>query len=150
MIRRCEIMEALHITCPNCLTTNRVPREKLALGGKCGECRDRLFSGEPIEFTERNFHRHVENTDVPIVIDFWASWCGPCHMFAPIFAESANALEPQVRLAKLDTEAHPRLAAEYGVRSIPTLVIIKGGREVARQTGAMNRSQFQAWVKSVI
>lgn len=143
-------MEALHITCPNCLTTNRVPREKLAAGGKCGKCQDLLFAAKPIELTEQNFDRHVNNTDVPIVIDFWASWCGPCQIFAPIFADSASKLEPQVRLAKLDTEAHPQLAADYGVRSIPTLVIIKDGHEVARQMGATNMTQFQSWVKSVI
>ncbi len=143
-------MEALHITCPNCLATNRVPRDKLALGGKCGKCRGALFSGKPIELTGENFNRHINNTDVPIVIDFWASWCGPCQMFAPIFADSARELEPQVRLAKLDTEAHSQLAGQFGVRSIPTMVIVKNGREVARQMGAMNLSQFQAWIKSVI
>ncbi len=143
-------MEVLHITCPNCLVTNRVPRDKLALGGKCGKCRDVLFSGKPIELTGGNFNQHVNNTDVPIVIDFWASWCGPCQMFAPIFTDSARELEPQARFAKLDTEAHSQLASQFGVRSIPTLVIVKNGREVARQMGVMNLSQFQAWVNSVI
>ncbi len=143
-------MEALHITCPNCLATNRVPRDKPALDGKCGKCGDPLFSGKPIELTRENFDRHINHTGVPIVIDFWASWCGPCKMFAPIFADAAGKLEPHARLAKLDTEAHPQLAAQFGVRSIPTLVIMKNAREVARQMGAMSASRFQTWVESAI
>lgn len=142
-------MENLHITCPDCLSINRLPREKLTAGGHCGKCKQPLFSGKPIELTAANFERLINNTEVPIVIDFWASWCGPCQMFAPVFAESANVLEPQVRLAKLDTEAHPQLAAKFNIRSIPTLAILKQGREVDRKMGAMNGAQFQAWVRSV-
>jgi len=143
-------MEALHIACPNCLTTNRLPRDKLSQGGKCGKCQSALFMGKPIELTTGNFKHIINHTDVPIVIDFWAAWCGPCRTFAPVFAQSASVLEPQARLAKLDTEAQPQLAAQYGVRSIPTLIIVKNGREIGRQMGAMSASQFQAWVSSVV
>ncbi len=142
-------MQHLHVSCPACLTVNRVPGDKLSLGGKCGKCRSPLFTGEPLELTSRNFDAIVNHTDVPLVIDFWAAWCGPCRLFAPVFAESAKVLEPQVRLAKLDTEAHPQLASRFNVCSIPTLVILERGREVGRTSGALSGSQFQSWVRSV-
>lgn len=141
-------MQTLRITCPNCLATNRMPTAKLSEGGRCGKCKNALFSARPIELTAGNFRQYLNNTEIPIVVDFWASWCAPCQVFAPVFAQSAKVLEPQVRLAKLDTGAHPQLAAQFDVRSIPTLVMLNNGREVARQMGAMDGPRFQAWVKS--
>lgn len=139
--------ETLHVVCVHCDSTNRVPRQRLSDGARCGKCKQALFSGKPAEISESRFQRFVERNDVPVVVDFWASWCGPCKAFAPIYEQAAQALEPDVRLVKLNTEEAPALATRLGIRSIPTLAVFKGGQEVARQAGAMDLKSFQAWVQ---
>ena len=139
--------ETLHIACPACGTGNRLPAERLDDKPKCGKCAAPLFSGHPIQLTDANFDAIVGGTDLPVVVDCWAEWCGPCKRFAPIFEEATGTLEPACRLAKLDTDANPATSARLGIRSIPTLVMFKGGKEVARISGAMPLGNFLEWVK---
>lgn len=140
--------DALIVVCPHCHSPNRIPAAKLSEGGTCGKCKGRLFAGEPVALNSSNFDTHVGRSEIPVVVDFWAPWCAPCRAMAPAFAQVAKELEPQVRLAKVNTEDHQDLAARFGIRSIPTLAIFKNGREIARQAGAMDAGNLKRWVKS--
>ncbi|OZG74470.1 thiol disulfide reductase thioredoxin [Hahella sp. CCB-MM4] len=137
----------MHIVCGECDSKNRVPTAKLSSGGRCGRCKQPLFSSHVIELTAHNFHKHLQN-DIPVLVDFWAPWCGPCKTFAPIFAQAAQILEPRLRCVKVDTEQWPQLAQQYQIRSIPTLVLFRGGREQSRQSGVLSLPQLQQWLQS--
>ncbi len=136
----------LLIVCPHCHAANRVPTDRLAEHPVCGKCRQPLFTGHPVELGADTFDRQVGRSDIPIVVDLWAPWCGPCRMMAPAFAQAAHQLEPRYRLAKLNTEEAQDIAARFGIRSIPTLVIFRNGREVARQSGAMDTGNLVRWI----
>jgi thioredoxin 2 len=138
---------SLLVACPHCGALNRVPAARLGQKPSCCLCHRPLFTGAPIALTASNFDRHAARSELPLVIDFWAPWCGPCLAMAPQFETAAAQLEPQVRLAKVDTEAEPALGARFAVRSIPTMVLIRAGRELARQTGAMGAAQIVGWVR---
>lgn len=138
--------QSLNLSCPHCLATNRVPAERLEQGPACGKCRKALFTGAPITLNEESFGKFIRNTDLPVIVDFWAGWCGPCRMMAPAFAEAAKRMEPNVRFAKVDTEAAQGLAAKYAIRSLPTMVRFEAGKEKDRVSGAMNISQIMQWV----
>jgi thioredoxin 2 len=140
--------ESLHVACPSCSTTNRVPRDRLGGGPTCGACKQRLFPGKPIELTKANFDRHVAASELPLVVDFWAPWCGPCRSMAPAFEQAAAQLSPGVRLAKLNSDDAPEISARFGIRGIPTLIAFKSGREVARQSGAMQLPGLLGWVRA--
>jgi thioredoxin 2 len=137
--------DSVHVVCPACATTNRVAHARLADAPACGHCHEPLFPGRPFTLTKANFVRHV-NGDVPVVVDFWAAWCGPCRMMAPAYEQVAARVAPGVHLAKLDTEAAPEIAQQYGIRSIPTLIAFRNGREIARQSGALPLPQLMQWV----
>lgn len=141
--------ESIQVVCPHDGAINRVPGARLGESPRCGKCRAPLFSGAPLELAEADFDRQVANSQVPLLVDFWASWCGPCQMMAPAFGKAAGMLEPQLRLAKVNTEEVPALAARYGIRSIPTMILFAGGREVARHSGALaTPNQIAAWARS--
>jgi len=141
--------EPLHVVCPHCHTTNRVAPAALASAPDCGKCHRPLFTGHPLALDdEAAFDKHIARSQLPVLVDFWAPWCGPCRAMAPQFEAAAQQLEPQVRLAKVNTEAVQGLAARYNIRSIPTLALFVNGREVARQPGAMGAADIVRWLRS--
>jgi len=140
---------SLHVICPHCQATNRVPSERLSEHPDCGRCHQPLFGGKPVTLTAALFDQHINRSDIPYLVDFWAPWCGPCRMMAPAFEQAAAQLEPQYRLAKVNTEEEQMLGARYGIRSIPTLAMFHKGREVARQAGAMGLQDIVRWARAV-
>lgn len=140
--------DSYHIVCPHCQSINRILIPRMNDHSLCGRCKKPLFTQHPIELTATTFARHISRNDIPILVDFWAPWCGPCKMMAPAFAQAAEQLEPQVRLAKVNTEIEQALAGQYNIRSIPTLALFKNGKEVARQAGAMAKADIIRWVNA--
>ncbi len=140
--------ELQHIVCPHCSAVNRITATRLTDNPNCGKCHKPLFTAQSLELNSSNFQKHISRNDIPVVVDFWAPWCGPCKMMAPAFAQAAAQLEPHVRLAKLNTENEQSIAGQFGIQSIPTIALFKGGKEVARQAGAMSTADIIRWVQT--
>ena len=140
--------EPLHIVCPHCTTTNRVRAVDLEKSPACGSCHKPLFNGHSVALGAAAFDRHLQRSQIALLVDFWAPWCGPCLQMAPAFEQAAMSLEPSVRVAKVDTEQEQQLASRYQIRSIPTLALFKDGREIARQAGAMSAPDILRWTRA--
>ncbi|ATG75311.1 thioredoxin [Zobellella denitrificans] len=134
------------LICPACGAKNRVPATRLQQGPQCGKCKTALLPAGPLTLDGPRLERLLAHETLPLVVDFWAPWCGPCKMMAPVFEAAAGELQGRLRLAKLDTEAHPQAAARFGIRSIPTLIVFSGGKELARQSGALPAGQLRQWL----
>jgi len=143
-------MTSLIIACPECNKLNRIPKEKLSANGNCGTCKVPLFCKKPVNLSQANFTNHVIKSELPILVDFWAPWCGPCKMMAPVLAQAATLFEPQLRIGKINTEEEQVLGSRFNIRSIPTLVLFHKGKEIDRISGAMNLQQLDQWTKSTL
>jgi thioredoxin 2 len=144
-----ETSRTISFVCPNCGSVNRVPENRIDDGPICGKCKSRLAPGKPIELTDQSFDPFVSRTSVPVIVDFWAAWCGPCRMMAPAFDEAAKELAPRAILAKLNTEESRRTASGFNITGIPCLIAFRNGKEVARQSGVMSGAQIVQWVRSI-
>jgi thioredoxin 2 len=141
--------DPIHVVCAHCDSVVRLPAERLGEVAKCPKCHGVLFEGKPVSLTEANFDQHIAKNDLPVVVDFWAPWCGPCIAMAPHFEAAARELEPKLRFAKLNTQDVPGPAGRFNIRSIPTMIVFRGGKELARQSGAVDSGRLARWLSSV-
>jgi thioredoxin 2 len=139
-----------HVVCPHCNSVNRIPENKDALKAKCGRCHQAVYTSKPVPASAKSFETHIQHNDIPVVVDFWAQWCGPCKAMAPIYEQIASEFEPEIRFLKVDTEAEPELAARYNIRSIPTLMLFQRGHVVAHQAGALDAQTLRSWLRRYV
>ncbi len=140
----------VNVVCPHCLKVNRIPKKDSYAKANCGNCKNSLLDSKPVEVDSAKFNTFIANSDLPVVVDFWAPWCGPCRMMAPAFEEAARSLPLKAQFLKVNTEANPQLGGQFGIRSIPTMVLFKGGKEVDRVSGALSADQIKQWVSRYI
>lgn len=141
-------MSAIHVVCPHCGGINRLPSERLAEKPSCGKCHKAVLDGVPVNLSSASFDRFISKNDMPVIVDFWAAWCGPCKMMAPVFSQAASEMATQFRFAKVDTEQAQDVAARYNIRSIPTMIMFKNGQEIDRVAGAMDQSGLKRWLSA--
>jgi len=139
----------MQVICPSCHTTNRIPYERISDGPKCGQCKKPVIQTKPIDLDSSSFLKHINNSDLPVIVDFWADWCGPCKMMAPIYEKTTGEMNTKFQFTKLDTQKHQQLAARYKIQSIPTLAVFRRGKEIARQSGALPAQQFKQWLDNL-
>jgi thioredoxin 2 len=146
------VSDPILVACPACNALNRFPKERLTAGvaGKCGSCRSALFTGHPLALDAASFDAHAVKSDIPLLVDFWAPWCGPCKAMGPQFEKAAGRLEPQMRLAKLNTDDEQQLAARFGIQGIPTIILMRHGKEIARQSGLMDAAKIESWASQAL
>ena len=141
-------MSAIHVVCPHCGGINRLPSERLAEKPSCGKCHKPVLDGVPVNLSSPSFDRFISKNELPVVVDFWAAWCGPCKMMAPVFSQAASEMATQFRFAKVDTEQAQDIAARYNIRSIPTMIMFKNGQEINRVAGAMDQTGLKRWLSA--